>query len=146
MFAELGKRQIMRLKRAETEAGPRAWKHGDKPVLVVFRRRGDRDSVQVEGEEPWARVHKALRLCGRVQRSPPATPFRVGTNKAASWSGIKLEQNQDRDRDDVQRLARAGHLNPKVLKERYYNELRPNLPSHEARHDLTRRLWLESYW
>ena len=58
----------------------------------------------------------------------------------------KLERNIDRDRDDIQQLARAGHLKPEVLKERYYNELRPNLVAHEARHDLTLQLWLESYW
>jgi hypothetical protein len=58
----------------------------------------------------------------------------------------KLERNLDRDRDDVQQLARSGHLRPEVLRERYYNELRPNLVAHEARHDLTLQLWLESYW
>ena len=58
----------------------------------------------------------------------------------------KLERNLDRDRDDVQQLARAGLLNPEILKERYYRELRPNLLAHEARHDLTLQLWLESYW
>jgi hypothetical protein len=58
----------------------------------------------------------------------------------------KLERNMERDRDDVQRLARAGHLKPEILRERYYNELRPNLMAHEARHDLTLQLWLESYW
>jgi hypothetical protein len=58
----------------------------------------------------------------------------------------KLERNIERDRDDVQQLARAGHLRPEVLKDRYYNELRPNLVAHEARHDLTLELWLESYW
>ena len=57
----------------------------------------------------------------------------------------KLERNYERDRDDVQRLARAGHLRPDVLSERYYGELRPLL-SQESRHDLTLRLWLESYW
>ena len=57
----------------------------------------------------------------------------------------KLERNFDRDRDDVQRLARAGHLSPETLKERYYRELRPNFPAHEARHDLTLKLWLESW-
>ena len=49
----------------------------------------------------------------------------------------KLERNIERDRDDVQQRARAGHLKPEVLRERYYNELRPNLVAHEARHDLT---------
>jgi Nucleotidyltransferase of unknown function (DUF6036) len=58
----------------------------------------------------------------------------------------KLERNIERDRDDVQQLARAGHLRPEILRERYYNELRPNLVAHEARHDLTLQLWLESYW
>jgi len=58
----------------------------------------------------------------------------------------KLERNGERDRDDVQQLARAGHLRPEVLKERYYSELRPNLLAHETRHDLTLQLWLESYW
>ena len=33
----------------------------------------------------------------------------------------------------IQQLARAGHLSPEILKERYYKELRPNLVSHEAR-------------
>jgi hypothetical protein len=58
----------------------------------------------------------------------------------------KLERNFERDRDDVQQLARAGHLRREILRERYYRELRPNLMAHEARHDLTLRLWLESYW
>jgi hypothetical protein len=44
----------------------------------------------------------------------------------------KLDRNMERDRDDVQQLARAGRLNPEILKERYYSELRPNLPAHEA--------------
>ena len=57
----------------------------------------------------------------------------------------KLERNIERDRDDVQQLARAGHIKADILKERYYSELRPNL-SNESRHDLTLELWLESYW
>ena len=58
----------------------------------------------------------------------------------------KLERNFERDRDDVQQLARAGHLRADILKERYYAELRPNLLGHEERQDLTLRLWLESYF
>jgi Nucleotidyltransferase of unknown function (DUF6036) len=57
----------------------------------------------------------------------------------------KLERNIERDRDDVHQLARAGHIRPDVLRDRYYSELRPNL-ANEARHDLTLQLWLESYW
>jgi hypothetical protein len=43
----------------------------------------------------------------------------------------------------VQQLAKAGYLNPDTLRERYYKELRPNLLTHESRHDLTMKLWLE---
>ena len=57
----------------------------------------------------------------------------------------KLERNIERDRDDVQQLARAGHLKPEVLKERYHRELRPYFAAHQARHDLTLDLRLESY-
>jgi hypothetical protein len=58
----------------------------------------------------------------------------------------KLERNSERDRHDVQQLAVAGHLNPKILLERYYKEIRPNLIAHQRRHDLTLKLWLEAYW
>jgi hypothetical protein len=58
----------------------------------------------------------------------------------------KLERNYERDRGDVQALARAGLLKREILKERYYSELRPNLLAHEGRHDLTLQLWLEAYW
>jgi len=57
----------------------------------------------------------------------------------------KLERNIDRDRDDVQQLARAGNLKPEILQERYYRELRPHL-ANEARHDLTLKLWVDAYW
>jgi hypothetical protein len=58
----------------------------------------------------------------------------------------KLERNLERDRSDVQALAQAGYLNPEILRERYYREVRPNLLAHEARHDLTLQMWLEAYW
>jgi len=57
----------------------------------------------------------------------------------------KLERNSERDRYDVQQLAKAGYLNREILRERYYREVRPNLLAHEARHDLTLQLWLEAY-
>jgi hypothetical protein len=44
----------------------------------------------------------------------------------------KLERNFERDRDDVERLARAGHIHPEVLRSRYYEELRPYL-AHQQR-------------
>jgi hypothetical protein len=57
----------------------------------------------------------------------------------------KLQRNIERDRDDIQHLAREGHIRPEILKERYYNELRPYLVN-EDWHDGTLGMWLESYW
>jgi hypothetical protein len=57
----------------------------------------------------------------------------------------KLERNYERDREDVQRLARAGHLDRQTLSSRYYEELRPYL-SRETWHDQTLQLWIESCW
>ena len=58
----------------------------------------------------------------------------------------KLERNADRDREDVVRLARAGHLDPRVLRERYFEELRPYLLSKIPPHDKTLDLWIEMAW
>jgi Nucleotidyltransferase of unknown function (DUF6036) len=55
----------------------------------------------------------------------------------------KLERNADRDRDDVLRLARAGLMDPKTLKSRYCEEVRPYLLSRQSWHDQTLDLWLE---
>jgi len=74
------------------------------------------------------------------------THLRLFALEAHDIALSKLVRNQPRDRDDVQALARAGYLNPDVLTARYYKELRPNLPAHEDRHDLTLKLWLEAYW
>jgi hypothetical protein len=73
------------------------------------------------------------------------THLRLHALEAHDLALSKVERNYDRDREDVQQLARAGHLSPETLKERYYRELRPNLLAHEARHDLTLKLWLESW-
>lgn len=58
----------------------------------------------------------------------------------------KLERNAERDREDVLRLARAGFIDPHVLRTRYYEELRPYLLSKLSWHDKTLDLWLEMAW
>ena len=73
------------------------------------------------------------------------THLRLHALEAHDLALSKLERNFERDPVDVQQLARSGHLSPGILKERYYQELRPNLLGHEARHDLTLELWLESW-
>jgi hypothetical protein len=71
--------------------------------------------------------------------------LRLDALEAHDLALSKLERNYDRDRDDVQQLARAGHLRPEILKERYDKELRPNL-ARETWHDQTLQLWIESSW
>lgn len=55
----------------------------------------------------------------------------------------KLSRNHPKDLEDAQFLAKAGWLDPSILRQRYRKELRPNL-AHERRHDLTLELWLEA--
>ena len=57
----------------------------------------------------------------------------------------KLERNFEHDRDDIQHLVRAGHLDRDILRRRYYEELRPYLANVDW-HDQTLQLWLEAYW
>jgi hypothetical protein len=52
----------------------------------------------------------------------------------------KLERNSDRDREDVERLARGPGLDASILKSRYERELRPLL-GRPDREDLTLSLW-----
>jgi hypothetical protein len=55
----------------------------------------------------------------------------------------KMERNSPKDREDVEYLVKAHHLDPQQLRERYEKELRPYL-ANESRHDLTLKLWLDA--
>lgn len=55
----------------------------------------------------------------------------------------KLERNIQRDRDDVQHLAKTVPFDLEALKERYQKELRWQLGNPD-REDLTLRLWIEA--
>jgi hypothetical protein len=77
----------------------------------------------------------------RLTRMFPSAPWKrlsLFALDATDISLSKLERNVDRDREDFLRLARAGYIDPKVLKDRYYEELRPYLLS---RLRGTTRLW-----
>lgn len=56
----------------------------------------------------------------------------------------KIERNSARDRYDLLSLAQAGLVDTEVLKQRYFEELRPYLLSRPESHDLTLNLWIES--
>jgi hypothetical protein len=60
------------------------------------------------------------------------------------WTRLtKVERNAERDREDFLRLARAGLLDLKAFKERYFEEVRPFLLAKLEWHDKTVELWLE---
>jgi len=58
----------------------------------------------------------------------------------------KLSRNIERDRQDVQFLARTEHLEPAILRQRYNEELRPNLLGDLNQHDETLEFWIEAYF
>ena len=85
----------------------------------------------------------------RVARMFPATTWKrlkLFALDATDLALTKLERNAERDREDVLRLAQAGMLNPRDLKDRYVNELRPYLLGKHAWHDKTLELWIEMAW
>jgi len=58
----------------------------------------------------------------------------------------KLTRNIERDRQDVEYLAKTNRLDPAILKERYEEELRPVLIGPPDRHDNTLKFWIEAYF
>src|SRR6267154_5166364 len=58
----------------------------------------------------------------------------------------KLERNSPKDQGDVEYLAKAVPLDPKILRHRYEKELRPNLLARESWHDGTLEMWIGSYF
>lgn len=64
--------------------------------------------------------------------SAPWKLLRLFALDATDLALSKLERNAERDREDVLGLARAGLLDPGVLKQRYDVELRPYLAQQAA--------------
>jgi hypothetical protein len=58
----------------------------------------------------------------------------------------KLTRNHPVDREDVEYLAKTVPLSPDVLRQRYADELRPIVMGDPKRHDLTLKIWIESYF
>ena len=57
----------------------------------------------------------------------------------------KLERNFERDRSDVEHLARSGYLQASILQERYNEEMRPYVIGSVSWHDQTLRMWIEAF-
>lgn len=85
----------------------------------------------------------------RLIRMFPAAPWkqlRLFGLDPTDIALAKLERNAERDREDFLRLAQAGYIDREVLKERYYEELRPYMLNRISWHDKTLELWLEMAW
>ena len=57
----------------------------------------------------------------------------------------KLERNFERDRGDVEYLARSGYLKASILQERYDEEMRPYVIGRVSWHDQTLQMWIEAF-
>jgi len=57
----------------------------------------------------------------------------------------KLSRNSSVDRDDVEFLAQSGHLDARILRERYTEDVRPYAVGDLDRDDRTLDLWIEWY-
>jgi hypothetical protein len=57
----------------------------------------------------------------------------------------KLERNFERDRGDVEHLARSGYLDAGTLRARYFDEFRPYAIGRKSWHDQTLELWIDAY-
>lgn len=69
----------------------------------------------------------------------------LSTLEAHDLALTKLERNFERDRGDVEHLAKSGYLNANTLRARYYEEMRPYVIGRESWHDQTLEMWIEAY-
>jgi hypothetical protein len=58
----------------------------------------------------------------------------------------KLSRNIERDRQDVEYLARTERLSAQTLRARYEKEMRPNLTGDVKMHDQILEFWIEDYF
>jgi hypothetical protein len=58
----------------------------------------------------------------------------------------KLERNIQVDREDVRHLAKNGHLDRTMLRDRYTKELRSHVLGDPKKHDATLEMWIESFF
>ena len=58
----------------------------------------------------------------------------------------KLERNIDRDRSDVEHLARSGYLRAATLRQRYIEEMQPYVVGRQSWHDQTLEMWIEAFF
>lgn len=132
----------------------------DLDVLAVLPRQSARWLADFAGPESRLRHRHGVFLDIVTVATPPEddesrlepifnglwTNLRLFALEAHDLALTKLERNLDRDRRDVEYRARTGRINAATLRQRYYDELRPNLLSRQSWHDQTLAMWLEAYF
>lgn len=131
---------------------------GDIDFVSISAVSGDDDVEAVGGL--GSNLHKKYRVyvqyvriatppcdyADRLQEMYPGSPWnnlRLLALDPVDVALAKLERNSDRDREDLLGLARAGYIDAKVLKARYFEEVRPYLLSKIEWHDQTLSLWVD---
>ena len=137
---------------------PRGTNDLDYRTLVPYNRLNDLQRLAGPGSA-LARKHKVYVQHTGVESMPENYDERLTELYAGRFKNIrlfvpdaydlvlsKLTRNIERDRQDVEFLARTKHLDPAVLRERYEKELRPILIGPPSRHDATLEFWVEAYF
>jgi hypothetical protein len=137
---------------------PRATNDLDYRTLVPYNRINDFQEIAGPGSA-LARKHKVYVQHTGVESIPENYDERLTELTPGRFKNLrffipdpydlvlsKLSRNAGRDREDVEFLAKAKHLDPAVLRERYEKELRPILIGPQSQHDATLEFWLEAYF
>jgi hypothetical protein len=137
---------------------PRSTNDLDYFSLVPFNRLPDLEQIAGEGSA-LARKHKMHVHHAGVATVPENYNERMSELFSGHFKNIrlfvldpydivlsKLSRNVDRDREDVQYLAKTKQLDTKILRERYEKELRSILIGPPERHDATLEFWIEAYF
>ena len=137
---------------------PRSTNDLDYFSLVPYNRVSDLERMAGEGSA-LARKHKVHVHHAAVASVPESYTERMTELFPERFKNIrlfvldpydvvlsKLSRNVERDRQDVEYLAKTQHLDSKILRERYEKELRPILIGPASRHHATLEFWLKAYF
>lgn len=115
--------------------------------------------LELAGKESELRAEHGIYLdVVTVASVPDSYESRLGALYPGCWRHLrlfvleahdlaltKLERNFERDRSDIEHLARCGYLKASILEERYREELRPYVVGRVSWHDQTLKMWIEAF-
>ena len=131
----------------------------DIDILSAVPRTSGIRLMELAGKEsPLRRKHKIYLDVVTIATAPDGYASRLVPLYSGCWKRLrlfvlephdlaltKLERNFERDRGDVEHLARSGYLNEPTLRARYFDELRPYVVGRVSWHDQTLEMWIEAY-